>query len=76
MHRITMYCDIIISWPVYREVITNTQHLCLRLNWTRTGLNNLYMIDSPCGIFDTELDQHKFLEESQDEMAWILLTAC
>ncbi len=37
---------------------------CLRLNGTWTGQNNLHMIGSPLDIFDPELEQHKFVEES------------
>ncbi len=28
--------------------------VCIRFNRTTTGLNNLYMIDNPCSVFDPE----------------------
>ncbi len=33
----------------------------------QTGLRILLMINSPCSIFDLELKQHKFVEESREE---------
>ncbi len=41
-------------------------HVC-GPSWTQTGLSILRMIDSPRGVFDLELKQHKFAEESQEE---------
>ncbi len=40
---------------------------CKHLHWTPTGPSNLYMIDSPCSVFDLEPEQHLFVEESQYE---------
>ncbi len=40
---------------------------CIRLNRTRTGLSILCMINSPCSVFDPELEPHKFVEESREE---------
>ncbi len=34
---------------------------------TQTGLGNLRTIDSPCGVFDPELEHCKFAEESWEE---------
>ncbi len=39
----------------------------MHFNWTWTGLSNLCMIDSPHSVFDPELKQHQFVEESQHE---------
>ncbi len=35
---------------------------CLHLNRTQYDLNSLCMINSPRGVFDLELEQHKFVE--------------
>ncbi len=37
------------------------------LNYSRTGLSNLCVIISPHSVFDSELKQHKFAEESWKE---------
>ncbi len=36
-------------------------------NRTRTGLSDLRITDSPRGIFDSQLEQHKVVEESREE---------
>ncbi len=38
-------------------------HICL--NRTRTGQSDLRMINSPHGVFDPELEQHKYAEEAR-----------
>ncbi len=40
---------------------------CLRLNWTQTDLSNLHMINSSRSVFNLELQQQKFVEESWEE---------
>ncbi len=35
--------------------------------YASTGLSSLHMIDGPRDVFDLELEQHKFVEESREE---------
>ncbi len=56
------------SWAnTPREQNSRITPACTHLNWTQTGLSVLHMIDSPCGVFDSKLEQHKSVEESQLE---------
>ncbi len=40
---------------------------CIPQNQPQTDLSNLRIIVSPCGVFDPELKQRKFVKESQEE---------
>ncbi len=40
---------------------------CIRLHRTWTGQSLLHMIECPRTVFDQELKQHKFVEDSQEE---------
>ncbi len=37
---------------------------CVHLSRPLTGLSVLHMIDSPCDVFDPEVEQHKSADES------------
>ncbi len=45
---------------------TEVQLLLYVYAWTRPGPG--HMIDSPHGVFDLELKQHKIVEESREEI--------
>ncbi len=49
-------------------------HVHIRLNRTQTGLRNLHILMVPAAVFDLELEQHKFVEERQQDYKTHLIT--